>query len=109
MLLFELDLLLDVLVLGLLVMPSMSPGCAEHPTELGFGAMAGILQRLSAWWNRDRSEIADEESKMTQAERDVAEEDYESRKDDVEVRTEFAAGAGVETNFERDSEKPPRP
>ena len=31
---------------------------------------------------------------MTQAERDVAEEDYESRKEDIRVKDQWAAGAG---------------
>ena len=71
--------------------------------------MPGIFQRLTAWWNRDRAEIAKEETSMTQAERDVAEEDFEARKDDVAARSEFAGGAGARgIDFERDSE-PPRP
>jgi hypothetical protein len=68
----------------------------------------GIFHRISAWWNKDRTELSDEEAEMTQAERDVAEEDYEFRKEDVVVEHEFAAGAGGETNFERDSEGPPK-
>jgi hypothetical protein len=65
-----------------------------------------MFKKLMAWWNKDRSELADEEAGMTQGQRDVTEEDYESRKDDVVVEHEFAAGAGGETNFERDSERP---
>ncbi len=42
---------------------------------------------------------------MTQAERDVAEEDYESRKDDLLVKEQWASGAGAAgVDFERDSE-----
>jgi len=44
--------------------------------------MARLRQRLRAWWNKDALETAEEETRMTQAERDVAEEDYEARKDD---------------------------
>ena len=43
---------------------------------------------------------------MTEAERDVAEEDYEARKDDVATSGGYLGGAA--TDFERDSE-PPRP
>jgi hypothetical protein len=69
----------------------------------------GWLHKLWGWWDRDRAEIAEEEAGMTQAERDVAEEDYESRKDDVRVRNEWASGAGAAgVDFERDSERPPR-
>jgi hypothetical protein len=42
---------------------------------------------------------------MTRAERDVAEEDYEARKDDVAARRGLLGGAA---DYERDSE-PPRP
>jgi hypothetical protein len=69
----------------------------------------GIFHRISEWWNRDREEIGDEEAEMTQAERDVAEEDYESRKDDLFVREQWASGAGAGgADFERDSEPPTR-
>ena len=69
----------------------------------------GIFHRISEWWNKDREEIGAEEASETQAERDIAEEDYESRvKDQVVVDHEFAQGAGGETNFERDSEGPPK-
>jgi hypothetical protein len=69
----------------------------------------GIFHRISAWWNKDREELSEEEAEISQSERDVAEEDYESRvKDEVVVEHEFAAGAGGETNFERDSEGPPK-
>jgi hypothetical protein len=43
---------------------------------------------------------------MTEAERDVAEEDFEGRKDDVATRSGFLAGGSAD--YERDSE-PPRP
>jgi hypothetical protein len=64
-----------------------------------------VLRRLRAWWNKDALERAEEETRMTQAERDVAEEDYEARKDDVAART--ALGGGV-TDYEADSGPPPR-
>jgi len=69
----------------------------------------GIFHRISEWWNRDREELGSEEASMTQAERDVAEEDYESRKDDIRVRDQYASGAGASgLDFERDSEGPPK-
>jgi hypothetical protein len=69
----------------------------------------GIFHRISEWWNKDREEIGEEEAGMTQAERDVADEDYESRKDDIRVRDQWASGAGASgVDFERDSEGPPK-
>jgi hypothetical protein len=65
-----------------------------------------LLHRLRAWWNKDALERAEEETHMTEAERDVAEEDYEGRKDDTSLRGGYLApGVG---DFESDSE-PPRP
>jgi len=64
-----------------------------------------LLRRLRAWWKRDAVAIAEEETRMTQAERDVAEEDYEARKDDVAARRGLLGG---DADYERDSE-PPRP
>jgi len=66
----------------------------------------GFLRRLSGWWNRDTLERADEETRMTESERDAAEEDYEARKDDVQARGGSLAGGAAD--YERDSE-PPRP
>ena len=65
-----------------------------------------FLQKLRSWWRRDETELAAEETRMTQSERDVAQEDYEARKDDTALRGDFAAGAGAEADFERDSERP---
>jgi len=68
--------------------------------------MARLRQRLRAWWNKDALVTAEEETRMTQAERDVAEEDYEARKDDVSVSERLAGGVA---DYERDSEPPPDP
>ena len=69
----------------------------------------GIIHKISSWWNKDRTGLSEEEASMTQAERDVAEEDYESRKDDIRVRDQYASGAGAAgVDFERDSEGPPK-
>jgi hypothetical protein len=65
-----------------------------------------LVRRLRAWWNKDALELAEEETHMTQAQRDVAEEDYETQKEDIALRGGYLApGAG---DFESDSE-PPRP
>jgi hypothetical protein len=64
-----------------------------------------FFSKLRDWWDRDRAEIAKEEAEMTQAERDVAEEDYESRKDDIAAERRWVGGTA---DYERDSE-PPRP
>jgi hypothetical protein len=62
-----------------------------------------MLDKLRAWWNKDAKELAEEEAHMTPHERDVAQEDYEGKKDDL-------GGGGYarepHTDFERDSEKP---
>jgi hypothetical protein len=63
-----------------------------------------ILKRLRAWWNKDALEGAEEETRMTPAERDVAEEDFEARKDDTAAQTYLGGG---EADYERDSEPPP--
>ena len=69
--------------------------------------MAGFLKRLRAWWDKDALAKASEETRLTQAERDVADEDYEARKDDVFNKNErFAGGAA---DYERDSEPPRDP
>lgn len=63
-----------------------------------------ILSRLRAWWSKDELERAEEETHMTEAERDVAEEDYEARKDDVALESGYLGrGAG---DYESDSEAP---
>jgi hypothetical protein len=66
--------------------------------------VASFLNRLRAWWNKDTLERAKEETRMTQAERDVAEEDYEGHKDDVLASGESLAGGAAD--YERDSEPP---
>jgi hypothetical protein len=66
-----------------------------------------LLDRLRAWWNRDAVETAEEEAGITQAERDVAEEDYEGRKDDVATHSDYPYAAGT-ADYERDSEPPDR-
>ncbi len=68
--------------------------------------MAELLSRLRAWWSKDTVEEAREEATMTQAERDVVEEDYEARLDDERADARGLAG-GVD--FERDSEPPSDP
>jgi hypothetical protein len=63
-----------------------------------------FLRKLRAWWSKDTLARADEETRMTEPERDVAEEDYEARKDDVATRSGYLAeGAG---DYEGDSESP---
>ena len=66
-----------------------------------------IFSRLKSWWGANDSETAEEESRMTPAERDVAEEDFEGRKDDVEVEDGHLAGG--HGDLERDSEGPDQP
>jgi hypothetical protein len=63
-----------------------------------------LVQRLRAWWNKDAVELAEEETRMTAAERDIAQEDFEGRKDDVATGSGFLAGGAAD--YERDSERP---
>jgi hypothetical protein len=65
-----------------------------------------FLGRIRAWWSKDALERADDETRMTEAERDVAEEDFEAGKDDVAVRSDLLAGGA--TDYESDSEPPRR-
>jgi hypothetical protein len=65
-----------------------------------------LLRRLRTWWNKDELERADEEIGLTEAERDVADEDYQGHKDDVAVRGDLLAGGAAD--YERDSEPPQR-
>jgi hypothetical protein len=62
-----------------------------------------FFRRLSAWWNKNDLARAEEETRVPQGERDVAEEDYEARKDDVAVREYLAGGAA---DYDSDSEAP---
>lgn len=64
-----------------------------------------FLSKIRGWWQRDEVETAKEEARMTQAERDVAEEDFEARKDDVAAGSRYVGGSA---DYERDSETPQR-
>jgi hypothetical protein len=70
--------------------------------------MAGLLQRLRAWWNRDALTKAEEETRMTPAERDVLEEDFEARKDDL-LTSGSPEGLLGGADYEADSERPADP
>jgi hypothetical protein len=61
------------------------------------------VDRIRGWWSKDKLERADEETRMTEGERDDAEEDYQGQKDDVFVRERMGMD-GVD--FERDSGHP---
>ena len=63
-----------------------------------------FLDRIRGWWSKDEVARAEGETRMTPAERDQAEEDYQGRKDDMFIREH---NLGADANFERDSERPP--
>ena len=65
-----------------------------------------LLARFRAWWNRDAVARAEEETGLTASERDVADQDFEARKDDVAARSGYFAGGAAD--YERDSEPPRR-
>jgi hypothetical protein len=56
-----------------------------------------FLERMRAWWNKDALEREEQE--------ELAEEDFQGRKDDVAIRGRLGGGAA---DYEGDSE-PPRP
>ncbi len=64
-----------------------------------------LLRRFRASWNKDALERAEEETRMTEGERDTAEEDFELRKVDVAMRSKRLGGGA---DYERDSEPPRR-
>jgi hypothetical protein len=66
----------------------------------------GVLDRLRSWWNKDTLERGEEETRMTPAERDLAEEDFEARKDDLAARSGRLAGGAAD--YDSDEEPPPR-
>jgi hypothetical protein len=63
-----------------------------------------VFRRFKAWWSKDDLEVANEETRMKPAERDVAEEDYEGRKDDTAVQSGILLGG--QADYESDSEPP---
>ena len=67
-----------------------------------------LWDRVSSWWHRDTRERAEEEAenRVTPAERDEAEEDYEAHQDEKFVDEHFGLD-GVD--FERDAEPPSDP
>ena len=69
--------------------------------------MTSVIRRLRGWWSRDALERAEEESvaHVSSAERALAEEEYEGRKDDLAAADNLI---GAHVDWERDSE-PPRP
>ena len=64
-----------------------------------------LLRRFRASWNKDALERAEEETRMTEGERDTAEEDFELRKVDVAMRSKRLGGGA---DYERDPEPPRR-
>jgi hypothetical protein len=67
-----------------------------------------FFSKLFSRWEKDRTELTDEEQEMSNTEREVLDEDYEARKDDQSIGGSYAGGAGIGTDFERDSERPGR-
>ena len=65
-----------------------------------------FLDRIRSWWSKDKVERAEEETGMTPEEREHAEEDYESNKDELFL-SEHMGLEGVD--YERDSEPPTHP
>ncbi len=62
-----------------------------------------MLNKLRAWWSKDAKEVAEEEAHMTPQERDIAQEDYEGKKDDLGGGGYAREPSG---HYEADSEKP---
>ncbi|HEY7691040.1 MAG TPA: hypothetical protein VH816_01730 [Gaiellaceae bacterium] len=64
----------------------------------------GVWSRIASWWSKDDAARAGAETSMTEAERDVAEEDYEAQKLDRSIGGSYIAGGTAD--YERDSERP---
>ena len=62
-----------------------------------------LIDKIKSWWSKDDLEVADEETRMSESERDVAEEDFEARKDDSQLDGHLEGG---QADYERDSEPP---
>jgi hypothetical protein len=68
----------------------------------------GLWKKISAWWSQDDvKEAAEAVRDDSQAERDLAAEDYEGRKDDQYLKSDTLAGGFAD--YERDSETPRDP
>ena len=63
-----------------------------------------VNDKISSWWSKDKRDAAEGETQMSQAERDLVDEDYEARKDDSALRGQYLGGGTAD--FERDSEPP---
>ena len=69
--------------------------------------MASLWSRFRAWWTKDAREQAEDETRMSEHDRDVVEEDFEARIDDARIQDTGLAG-GI-ADYERDSEPPSKP
>jgi len=65
----------------------------------------GVIDTIRGWWSKDKVERAEEETRMTPEERDVAEEDFEGRKEDVVARSGLLGGGAADYDSD---EEPPR-
>jgi hypothetical protein len=70
----------------------------------------GLMDKVKSWWRKDDLAEADEETGMTPHEREVVDEGYEGRKDDLEAQRgalDTIPASETGTDFEADS-RPPR-
>jgi hypothetical protein len=67
--------------------------------------MASTWERFRAWWNKDKVELAEEETGISEAGRAAAEESVEGQWADRRAGDEWLRGAGG-ADFDRDSETP---
>jgi hypothetical protein len=65
-----------------------------------------FVHRIRAWWNKDKLQRVEEDAQLPEHEREVDEQDFEGKKDDVRVQESYSP-PGVD--FERDSEPPRDP
>jgi hypothetical protein len=65
-----------------------------------------FVGRIRLWWNRDKLQLVEEDAQLPEHERQVDEQDFEGKMDDVRVQ-EYYSPRG--TDFERDSEPPRHP
>jgi hypothetical protein len=65
-----------------------------------------FVHRIRAWWNKDKLQHVEEDAQLPEHEREVDEQDFEGKKDDVAVQRYYSPPG---TDFEGDSEPPRHP
>ena len=62
-----------------------------------------FVDRMRSWWSKDKIQRVEEDGQLPEHEREVDEQDFEGKKDDVAVSRYYTPPG---TDFESDSEPP---